>query len=602
MTESASPKPRRRKIWKILLWILFGLIALVAALIALLSWSPGARDWAMTELLTEPVFGDRLADTPIRTGAQPVRHLSVAMRDGVRLNTQIYLPVGKGPWPVIVVRDPYSFAQYVSCKVWVRFDYACVYQEVRGRGASGGTWYPFVDERRDGIDLLQWILRQPWQNGKLALQGGSYLGVEQWALAADLPPEVKTFAPTVAHGDVYDLAYRGGAFNEGIAGVWLYSQFRSPLAMLTASRDWRKKVAGHFPAIGVEKDGFGPAWPAYRDYILHPERGDPYWQSADYVALREAHRKVTVPVLMTGFANDFFQPGMLRTYDELPTRAASVMTIGPGNHGGQADDEIEGAYTREYADTLAWFDHHLRGKPLPARLRPGVHVFEHGANRWHYFERWPLATPQATSLTYHLSHLAKAQPCDGGSLATSRPHAEAAISYLYDPRKPVPTRGGPFELISDPVADQGSDLCARSDVLSFASAALPADTLISGAIRLRLEVASDAADTAFTVKLSEHFADGRVLNIRDDISTLGLRNGARKRIAYRPGERVEVDFEMTPILWRLHKGSRLRLDISSSNAPAFFPHPNRAGLWSRIADPVIARQSLFGGSLTVPTG
>lgn len=593
-------RPKRRRIWRILGRLLAAILLLIAIVAGLLYWSPAARDWTATRILTDPVLGDRLAGIPVRSEAQPARHLKVAMRDGVMLSTQIFLPVGKGPWPVIVVRDPYSFAHYQSCKVWVRFDYACVYQEVRGRGPSEGKWYPFVDERRDGLDLLQWILRQPWQNGKLALQGGSYLGVVQWAVAGDLPPEVKTFVPTVAHGDVYQLAYHNGAFNEGIAGFWLSSQFRSPLGMLTASKDWRKTVAGHFPAIGVQKKGFGPAWPAYRDYLLHPDPDDLYWQSPDYVALREAHKKVRVPVFMIGFANDFFQPGMLRTYDELPTRDQSVMMVGPGNHGGQAEDEIKGSYTRDYADTLAWFDHYLRDKPLPARLKPGVNVFEHGANRWRHYARWPLPELRAAPLTYYLAEITRSQDCDGGSLSLTAPGAAASATYIYDPRRPVPTRGGAFELISDTVVDQGSDLCERDDVLSFASAPLPADVLLSGSVKVRLLVASDAADTAFTVKLEEHFADGRVYNVRDDIATLAMRSGSRTRQTYRPGDEVEVRFDMTPILWRLHKGSRLRLDISSSNAPAFFPHPNRAGPWSSVANPARARQTLLGGAIEIP--
>lgn len=592
--------PKWRRFLRIIGRCVVALALLLALAVGLLYWSPAARDWTATKLLTDPVFDEKLAGIPLRSEAQPVRRVQVTMRDGVRLSTQIFLPVGKGPWPVIVVRDPYSFAHYGSCKVWVRYDYACVYQEVRGRGLSEGKWYPFVDERRDGLDLLQWILRQPWQNGKLALQGGSYLGVVQWAVAGDLPPEVKTFVPTVAHGDVHQLVYHNGAFNEGVAGIWLSSQFRSPLAMLTASRDWRKNIAGHFPATGVERSGFGPGWPAYRDYLEHPDADDPYWQSADYVSLREAHRKVAVPVFMIGFANDFFQPGMLRTYDELPTRARSVMVVGPGNHGGQAEDEIEGSYTRDYADTLAWFDHYLRDRPLPARLQPGVHVFEHGANRWRHYARWPLPEPQAARLIYHLSNLDRAQDCDGGALSPAAPDSEQVARYIYDPRHPVPTRGGPFELMSDTVVEQGSDVCSRDDVLSFASAALPSDVLLSGSVKLRLLVASDAPDTAFTVKLSEHFADGRVYNIRDDIGTLSMRGSGLHRQPYKPGDRVEVAFEMTPILWRLRKGSRLRLDISSSNAPAFFPHPNQAGPWSHVVTPSRARQTLYGGTVTLP--
>jgi putative CocE/NonD family hydrolase len=351
----------------------------------------------------------------------------------------------------------------------------------------------------------------------------------------------------------------------------------------------------------VDPGEFGQAWTPYRDYILHPDRDDPYWQSASYVALREAHKSVHVPVLMIGYANDFFFPGMLRTFEELPTRDQSVFMIGPGNHGGAREPEIAGSYTRDYADTLAWLDHYLRGAPLPADLRPGFNIFVHGDNSWRHFDRWP---EQSQSLVFHLDNLANAQECDGGVLSTDAAAAGQVAHYAYDPRNPAPSRGGPFSLADSvsatAVAEQGNDICARADVLSFASAPLSADTLVNGGMHVRLLVSSDAADTAFSVKLSEHFADGRVYNIRDDISTLSMRNGAEHRMSYAPGEQVEVAFELTPILWHLRKGSRLRLDISSSSAPAFFPHPNRAGLWSEVADPVVARQTILGGSLEIP--
>jgi len=168
----------------------------------------------------------------------------------------------------------------------------------------------------------------------------------------------------------------------------------------------------------------------------------------------------------------------------------------------------------------------------------------------------------------------------------------------------VPTRGGSdmveAGLVPTASAEQKNDLCSRPDVLSFASAPFTGEIRISGGIRIRLLVSSDAADTAFTVKLSEEFAGGKAIEIRDDISTLSLRNGAAKRLAYKQNEQTEIVFDLPPIDWQLQPGSRLRLDISSSNFPAFNAHPNKAGLWSTIADPVIARQTLHQGAMAIP--
>jgi putative CocE/NonD family hydrolase len=284
-------------------------------------------------------------------------------------------------------------------------------------------------------DTLDWVLQQPWQDGHIALQGGSYLGVTQWAMAGDLPAEVKTFVATVSHGDIYQLAYRNGVFNQAVAGAWLHAQFRPWYRLITAAGRWREKVAGHYPAKGVDPAEFGKTWQAYSDYISHPERDDPYWQSAEYVAMREAHRKVSVPVMMIGSANDFFLPGMLPTFAELPARVRSVFMLGPGNHGGQAEDEVDGSYTNDYIDTLAWFDHHLKGAPLPDRLKPGFNVFVHGQNVWRFYPDWPEST---ATLQFQLDRLADAQACDGGALSTGSAAAGQQAQFVYDPRNPVP--------------------------------------------------------------------------------------------------------------------------------------------------------------------
>src|SRR6516225_6459406 len=106
---------RRWKFWKWLLWSIAGLVALLAILIAGVALSPSFRDWAATRLLTDSIVRDRLADVPARTHAQPVQHAMVRMRDGLELSTQVFLPEGAGPWPVVVVRDPYSLGQYLTC-------------------------------------------------------------------------------------------------------------------------------------------------------------------------------------------------------------------------------------------------------------------------------------------------------------------------------------------------------------------------------------------------------------------------------------------------------------------------------------------------------
>jgi len=140
------------------------------------------------------------------------------------------------------------------------------------------------------------------------------------------------------------------------------------------------------------------------------------------------------------------------------------------------------------------------------------------------------------------------------------------------------------------VAEQGESVCSRDDVLSFKSAVFENGLHIAGDITVDLSIFTSAPDTAFTVKLSEIFADGRVWNIRDDIATLSALGASGL------GE-DEITLQLPPIDWVLKPGSKLRLDISSSNFPAFPAHSNQAGLWSEIARAQTADQRVSGGVL-----
>jgi uncharacterized protein len=592
-----------------MLWRITKMIGLALGGVALLgaiaiAFFQGPRSW-LIGVAVHTMLAHSVGELPPpQTEAQDVRTEMVAMRDGVKLETHIYLPVGKGPWPTILVRDPYAFAKYVSCDIVVRYGYACVHQDVRGRFGSQGDWYPLIHERNDGLDTLKWLVDQPWQNGNIGLWGSSYLGLSEWAVADRLPPQVKTFVAGISHGDFYEMIYHNGMFHNGIAGLWsssLFAPFEKQL-FKGPQKYWRDTISKTWPAVAADRKPFDKSWPSYHDYLVHPEKADPYWQSPVYQAIRYSYRKVGIPVMITERWYDFFLPGTLKMFEGLPTRDQSLMVIEPGDHAAVTGGlKVTAKNGHRFADTLAWFDHFLKGAPLPERLRPGYTIYVNGADRWEHVASWP---PQAGLVTYHLHDLHAAHGCDGGKLAAEPAGAEQPVSYTYDPRNPVPTRGG-SDVVVDGVlptasAEQNNDLCSRPDVLSFASAPFGEAALVSGGIKVHLVVSSDASDTAFAVKLSEKFADGRVLEIRDDISTLGLRNGATARQAYKPRDQVELNFELPPIAWQIQPGSRLRLDITSSNFPAYTAHPNKGGLWSEVVTPAAARQTIHTGSLDIP--
>lgn len=135
----------------------------------------------------------------------------------------------------------------------------------------------------------------------------------------------------------------------------------------------------------------------------------------------------------------------------------------------------------------------------------------------------------------------------------------------------------------------------RQDVVHFISQDFEEDRIINGIIKVHLQVSTDVEDTCFTVKICDVFPDGRTFNIRNGMTTLAYRNGAKRRGFYKPEEIVDIDIKCLPILWKIKAGHKLRVDISSSNFPEYAIHSNRPGVWSEIETSVIAHQHIYLG-------
>src|SRR5579859_5920614 len=171
----------------------------------------------------------------------------VPMRDGVRLATDFYVPEGKGPFPVILLRTPYDKNGGVGIGAdGVRHGYAIVIQDTRGRGASGGENLPFEGDgwwagHEDGYDTLEWIAKQPWCNGKIGTDGGSALGITQIGLAGTASPYLTAQHILVAPPDMYHYGvFPGGVFKKAMIEDWLRATKHSPdsLAFWTKHADF----------------------------------------------------------------------------------------------------------------------------------------------------------------------------------------------------------------------------------------------------------------------------------------------------------------------------------------------------------------------------
>jgi len=138
----------------------------------------------------------------------------VAMRDGVTLSVRIYRPQDSGRFPALLTITPYDNNDYwlERAKWFAQRGYVVAFADTRGRYDSEGTWDPFNPKQKtDGYDLVEWVAKQPWCNGRVGMYGPSYMGWEIWWTATQAPPSLKAIVPEVAPPDqMYNTPYQDG--------------------------------------------------------------------------------------------------------------------------------------------------------------------------------------------------------------------------------------------------------------------------------------------------------------------------------------------------------------------------------------------------------
>lgn len=553
----------------------------------------------LAEHLPTPVVATM---TALRTGARPARHHVVhrpaqafETADGVRLSAEVYLPEPAGRWPTILVRAPLSrvrlhekFVDLLGHYFAAR-GYAMVVQGTRGRFDSGGTYYPLLTDRQDGLETLRWLARRPWWDGRVGTFGGSAFGYSQWALADQADAGLAALLVQIASTDHHAFFWPGGAFSLQSALYWARTD-RGRIDAFPTQAELAPGLAG-FPAVEAAAR-LGIAHPVFRDWASRPER-DAYWDAID--GDRRPERLAAPALLMAGWYDPYL-PGQLADFTRIkagarPAVAAETrLIIGPWTHARQVvmpGGHDPGDYRFEsLAPALPWFDRHLPPPDVPraAPLSP-VRLYVMGENRWRDEPAWPLARAVPTSYWLRSEGHANGRAGDG-RLSTTRPSgAEPADAWVHDPDHPVPAAGG--AMLGAPAGAAAQDAVdRRADVLVYETDPLPAPLEVTGPVRAELVVATDAPATDFVAVLCDVHPDGTAWN---------LAEGALRRSYAAPGP-TPVAIDLWPTSNLFEAGHRIRLQVTSSWWPRFDVHPNVAGpVWAaRVGRP--ARQVLHHGA------
>lgn len=483
------------------------------------------------------------------------RDLRVPMPDGVNLLADHYMPRTGPKRPTILVRSPYGRRGPLGAFAvlpYVVQGYQVVIQSCRGTAGSGGTFAFARHEHDDGLATVAWIKQQSWFSGDLATLGASYLGFVQWAVAADVKPELKAMVLQVTSADFNHFRFQGGSFNLETSLNWsTMMTVQAATGMRLRSlpgamrRERRLEQAYlHLPLGEADQATIGQHSRPFQQHITHgPD--DEYWQPVDYSA-RIA--EINTPIYLMGGWYDLFLDWQLNDY--LALRAAGhqpYLLIGPWTH-------TEAAGSRVIAqESLTWLNAHVKGKRQGLREQP-VRLFIMGSKEWRDFADWP---PPVEQERWYLH--------DGNELASTPPTDSEPDRYRYDPSDPTPAVGG-NSLGADKHmgAKDNRALEARSDVLVYTSAALGQDVELIGPVTADLYVRSSLEHTDFFARLCVVEVSGRSTNLCDGI--VRLTPGS---IMPESDGSLHIAIRLWPTAHHFRKGERIRVQVSSGAHPRF---------------------------------
>jgi len=247
---------------------------------------------------------------------------------------------GAGGLPTVLIRTTYGSHTLTTTPIVrpiAERGFQVLVTNARGTFGSGGTFDPFRNERDDGLDTIDWVIKQPWFGDAIVLYGPSFLGYTQWAVAYQAPPQVKAMIPIEAESAIMLEFLRADGFSLETPFIWgfVVDGQERPLALLRhpglAGRRKMSRLLASQPLNTADLRGAGHRMRYLQDILAH-DAASPHWAAADH----SGHvSDVTVPVSSIAGWHDIFLPGQLRDFKAL--QAADSGAVG-ALHECRADD------------------------------------------------------------------------------------------------------------------------------------------------------------------------------------------------------------------------------------------------------------------------
>jgi putative CocE/NonD family hydrolase len=559
----------------------------------------------------------------------------IPMRDGVKLFTAAYIPKDMTQkHPILLLRTPYSCYPYgennFNPAFWERYfryyareGYAVVFQDVRGRCMSEGTFVdvrPFnpnkktkedIDEASDTYDTIDWLIKNlENNNGNVGVMGISYPGFYSTMAALSGHPALKAVSPQAPVTDWFigDDFHHNGAFFLMDAFAFYSSGFGTPRPQPTKNR-YKPIVTitsqdnyNYYLRTGSLKNFMAltrDSLPFWKDLYAHPNY-DAWWQARNVRNFVNNVPEGTATLVVGGTfdAEDCF--GAWRTYEAIEKKAKNKnrIVMGPWYHGQWSSTNGTHMGNVQFgSNTSTWyqnniempfFNYYLKGKGDLSKLAEAT-VFFTGANEWKQYETWPPADKKDEAIYL--------QP--GGKLGWNKPAAKSSFTeYISDPAHPVPyTENVHFTRTRDYMTDDQRFATRRTDVLSFETEVLANDLTLGGTVIADLLTSISTTDADFVVKVIDVFPDdfkyaganmnqsrdagnavpmgGYQMLVRGEIMRGRFRNSFSVPEAFKPNKIERVKFELPDVAHTFKKGHKLMIQIQSSWFPLADRNPQK---------------------------
>jgi uncharacterized protein len=535
----------------------------------------------------------------------------VRMRDGISLNTFVFLPPKGARFPVILHRTPYGIVaadareKFDVLHAWlpnpaepmrgsilrgwlaiVAHGYAAVYQDCRGRHGSEGEDRVYADDAPDGYDTLDWIAAQPWTNGRVGMSGSSAGATTTFAAASTRHPSLRAFFSQAGGSSIYDdVVYEGQSIEMERLWLWVSrnipglsaghraavkQRFGLGAAELDAAAE---RAAARYTSLDAARSA-SPPFIDSPDWMRLPLTGTPdfaTWQPFldeiishpapdDFRRRHDFRRTIDIPGFHVTSWLDIFQTSVIAAFQDIQARTGTQkLWIGPNEH---YFVYAENFWPRDpYFD---WFGYWLKDEKTeliaepPVFYSPRAWVEDRASYRpddWHSAERWP--PPGVLPRRLYL--------CGDGTL-DNEPDGTPR-SYVYDPRHPVFTLGGRNMLIDPGPLDQRPAQALPDYGLIYRGDILTTEVTIAGNVRVTLRVESDCPDTDFIAKLIEVKPDGTAMLLMDGVVRALYRDPSAGPLPLQPGHVHQVTLGLGDICHTFRAGSRIEVDVTSSNFP-----------------------------------